>query len=244
MNNCGKGSNREGDRPSFVRTSDPKAALAPETFNPTCKSSNVSAGPMECAKIFSVSAPRSKVYPNVDISNWPKVDIEITHDYDTTTRQSRHTTSIDYDAIVTDPEDTNIGMVKTLSGIVDSFNDFDDTHFGANMIDVVPNCDDTYFGAGTHSEITNLGATDVTNFDVANVVNHSEHNFDIGVSFTDSYGTAAAKKTQIRRTFGRACLDTCSGGVLAHSHRGDPGDLQPEGLDQESKLASSDKRCR
>ena len=128
VNDCGKGSNREGDRPSFVRTSDPKAALAPETFSSTCKSSNVSAGPMECAKICSVSAPRSKVYPKFDVSTCSNFDIEITHDCNTTTRQSRHTTSTDHDAVVVDSEDTDIGMVQTLSGIVDYFNNDDDTH--------------------------------------------------------------------------------------------------------------------
>lgn len=104
VSGCGKGSNRAGEdhidhRESTSRSDDPKAALAPQTSKPSCKPSNVSAGPKECAKICSVLTPKSKVYPNVDISYWPTFDIEITHDYDTTTRHSQHTTSIEYDVM-------------------------------------------------------------------------------------------------------------------------------------------------
>ena len=127
------------------------------------------------------------MYPNVDISNWPNFDIEITHDYDTTTRRSQHTTSIDSDAIFNDSEDTISG-----TNVVGHVTNLEDTNLSNGDVDHVTDFETTcFFGVIDFEDETFSAKADfVTDVgvDVANVVNNSEHHFDIcGVTFTDSY---------------------------------------------------------
>ena len=61
--------------------------------------------------MFSLLTPRSKL---LSFLNRPNVEIYFTHDYDTTARQSKHTTSIDSDATVTGAVDVVIDFEDML----------------------------------------------------------------------------------------------------------------------------------